>query len=115
MPSLLGRYGKLSLLLLNKPMKISLTRAISVTAHTLTSTKITSNNIITTKNMMAPTSGTTMTPAKMTPARELTLQCSDGMVLAAQQWYSKASPLDDREGETRVSSFEYIYALVLKY
>jgi pimeloyl-ACP methyl ester carboxylesterase len=35
------------------------------------------------------------------PARELTLQCSDGMVIAAQQWYAKANPLEDREGETR--------------
>lgn len=35
------------------------------------------------------------------PVRELTLQCSDGMVIAAQQWYAKANPLEDREGETR--------------
>lgn len=33
--------------------------------------------------------------------REITLECSDGMVLAAQQWYVKGNPADDREGETR--------------
>ena len=37
----------------------------------------------------------------MTPARNITLQCSDGMVIAGQQWSSKANPSEDREGETR--------------
>jgi pimeloyl-ACP methyl ester carboxylesterase len=44
-----------------------------------------------------PTNMNTMHPH----VRELTLQCSDGMVIAAQQWYAKANPLEDREGETR--------------
>lgn len=80
-----------------QPMRTSFTRKLSVTALALGS-KITEK----TTTMMTPISS--MTPTNMEPDREMKLQCSDGMVLAAQQWTSKASPLDDREGETRVSA-----------
>lgn len=80
-----------------QPMRTSFTRKFSVTALALGS-KITEK----TTTMMTPISS--MTPTNMAPDREMKLQCSDGMVLAAQQWTSKASPLDDREGETRVSA-----------
>ena len=83
-------------------MRTSFTRKFSVTALALGS-KITEQ----TNTMMTPTTSS-IPPTKMVPARELTLQCSDGMVLAAQQWTSKASPLDDREGETRVSATDMI-------
>jgi len=33
--------------------------------------------------------------------RELSLQCSDGMIIAAQQWSAKATPLGDCKGEIR--------------
>jgi pimeloyl-ACP methyl ester carboxylesterase len=51
---------------------------------------------------LTPSTNSPSTDTMAPPVRELTLQCSDGMVIAAQQWYAKANPLEDRDGETRV-------------
>jgi len=44
---------------------------------------------------------TTTTMVSPIPCEELTLQCSDGMVLAAQEWFKKGNPSEDGEGETK--------------
>ena len=58
-------------------------------------------------NYLITTFSTSSKNTMMSPGlRELTLQCSDGMVIAAQQWCVKANPLDDsnEEGETRTKN-----------